>query len=144
MRGIWTLAFAALFTGIAGEDLAHSQARPNRPSLIRDTDTAEGKDEAEADKEKPFNPMLADKSVKIGDFYFKKKNYSAAIDRYLEAIAYQPNLIRAYERLTRAYEKDGNLDRAVEVCRDFLKKYPSSPKAPQFKQRITQLEKKTG
>jgi tetratricopeptide (TPR) repeat protein len=75
------------------------QTPPNRPALIRDTDKAEGKEE-EATKEKTYNPMEAEKSVKIGDFYFKKKNYNAAIQRYMEALDYHPTLSVA--RRTRA------------------------------------------
>jgi tetratricopeptide (TPR) repeat protein len=110
--------------------------------LIRDTATAEGKDEEEAAKEKPYDPLMAEKSAKIGDFYFKKKNYAAAIQRYLEAISYQPNLIRAYEGLARAYEKNGKTDKAAEVYRDFLRKYPDSKKYAEFSARLEKLEKK--
>src|SRR5881296_2291645 len=76
-----------------------AQSRSKRPELIRDTGTAEGKDEAEASKEKAYNPLAAEQSIKVGDFYFRKKNYGAAIQRYLEAVQYQPNLVRAHEAL---------------------------------------------
>ena len=75
---------------------AGAQARPSRPALIRDTDTAEGKNEAEAAKEKPFNPLEAERHFRVGEFYAKRKNYAAAIQRYLDAIQYQPNLVKAH------------------------------------------------
>jgi tetratricopeptide (TPR) repeat protein len=31
------------------------------------------------------------KDVEVGDFYFKRKNYRAAVDRYQEARGYRPN-----------------------------------------------------
>lgn len=120
-----------------------AQSRPNRPALIRDTDKADGKEEAEARKEKPYNPLEAERSVRVGDFYFKRKNYSGAIQRYLEALQYQPNLIKAYEALGKAYEKNGSSDKALEVYRDFIQKYPSSPKVPDFQSRINRLERKS-
>jgi tetratricopeptide (TPR) repeat protein len=111
------------------------------PALIRDTGVAEGKTDAETVVKKEYSPIRAAESLKIGDFYLKKKNYIAAIERYLDAIEYQPNLIAAYDALGRAYEKNGASDKALAVYRDFLKKFPESPKAPEFKSRCARLEK---
>lgn len=117
------------------------QSRTKKPALIRDTDTAEGKDEAEAAKEKPFNPLEADRSLKIGNYYFKRKNYDAAIQRYMEALEYQPNRFDAYEALGRAYEKQGAPEKALRVYQDFLQKFPDSPRAKEFQEKATKLEK---
>ncbi len=127
---------------LAGPAVAVPQARPQRPALIRDTDTAEGKDEEEAAKEKPFNPLEAEKSLKIGDFYFKSKNYDAAILRYMEALEYQPNRFDAWEALARAYEKKGSREKAIRVYRDFLEKHPDSSRAKEFREKLARLEKK--
>src|SRR5512137_1857467 len=110
-------------------------APQKRPALIRDTDKAEGKDEEEAAKEKPFNPMEADRVLKVGDYYFKRKNYDAAIQRYMEALEYQPNRFDAYEALGRAYEKQGAREKALRVYQDFLRKYPEAPRAKEFKEK---------
>ena len=118
-----------------------AQTGSRRPALIRDTDTAEGKDEAAAEKEKPFNPLAAEQSMKVGDFYFKKKNYDAAIQRYMEALEYQPNLFVAYDALGRAYEKQGKPEKALRVYKDFLQKYPQSDKAGDFRERAARLQK---
>src|SRR5215468_5690790 len=39
----------------------------------------------------PWNPMRAMKDVEVGDFYFKRKNYRAALDRYKEALYFKDN-----------------------------------------------------
>jgi len=127
-----------------GSASALAQARPSRPALIRDTDKAEGKEEAETVKEKSYNPLEAERNCRIGDFYFKKKNYPAAIQRYLEAIDFQPNLIKAYEALGRAYEKSGKPEKAKEVYLDYIRKNPASPKIPEFQSRLARLEKSGG
>jgi tetratricopeptide (TPR) repeat protein len=114
-----------------------------RPELIRDTDEAEGKESADAPKAKEPNPMLAEQNVNIGNFYFKKKNYAAAIQRYLEAIEYQPNSIQAYEALTRAYEKNGEPLKAISAYKDFIEKNPDSPTSSEFRIRLAKLEKKS-
>jgi len=122
---------------------AAQQSPPSRrPALIRDTDKAEGKEEADANQPKEFNPLLAAKNLKVGDFYFKKKNYIAAIQRYAEAIEYQPNLTEAYEALGRAYEKNGDPAKAVNTYKDFIQKNPDSPKVAEFRVKLAKLEKK--
>jgi tetratricopeptide (TPR) repeat protein len=120
---------------------AAPQSRSQKPALIRDTDKAEGKDEEEATKEKPFNPLEADRCLKVGDYYFKRKNYDAAIQRYMEALEYQPNRFDAYEALGRAYEKQGAREKALRVYQDFLQKYPESPRAKEFKEKADRLQR---
>src|SRR5215470_14977884 len=39
----------------------------------------------------PWDPHKAAKDVEVGDFYFKKKNYRAALERYKDALIYKPN-----------------------------------------------------
>ena len=118
------------------------QTRPQKPALIRDTDVAEGKEEVPENKEMKYSPMLAEKNVTVGNFYMKRKNYVAAIERYREAIEYQPNHVEAYQALVRAYERNGEKAKAAQVCRDFIQKYPESPKVRDFQAKLPKLENK--
>src|SRR5512146_1586627 len=79
-----------------------ASAQSKKPALIRDTEESAAAADNPAPKER--NPNLSEQNVGIGDFYFKKKNYAAAIRRYIEAIEYQPDSARAYDALARAYE----------------------------------------
>jgi tetratricopeptide (TPR) repeat protein len=117
-------------------------AFPQKPALIRDTDTAEGKESAEPSKPKEYSPIEAEKSLQVGNFYYKGKNYDAAIMRYLEALEYQPDSAKAFEALARAYEKNKQYDKAAAVCRDFIRMNPDSPKSGDFRSRLAKLEKK--
>ncbi len=110
------------------------------PVLIRDTDTAEAKEDVSTPKE--LNPFLSEQNLNIGNFYYKKKNYAAAIRRYLEAIEYLPDSVRAYEALARAYEKNDQPDKAIAAYKRFIEKNPDSPKSPEFLARLAKLEKK--
>jgi pentatricopeptide repeat protein len=123
---------------------SHSQEQPRRtPRLIIDTDVAEGKEEeSKAEQPKEYNPALASQNLKVGDYYFRKKNYDAAIERYLEAIGFQPSLSDAYTALARAYEKNGNLSKAIQVFKEFVQKNPDSPKVVEFQSQAEKLEKK--
>ncbi len=119
----------------------HAQTRAQKPVLIRDTDAAEGKETPDVPKEKEYNPELAAKAVRIGDYYFKRKNFDAAIERYLEAMQYQPELAEAFENLGKTFEKKGDTVKAEQVYRDFINKNPKSPKVPEFKSKLAKLEK---
>ncbi len=144
MKPLVTFLICLLFAPTLTSWQAFGQSRtPGRkPGLIRDTDTAEGKDEPSPDQPKQLDPLLSEKNLKIGDFYFKKKNYVAAIQRYKDAIDYQPDHAEAYEALSRAYEKNGDQSKALEVCRDFIKRNPDSSKAAEFRTKIAKLENK--
>ena len=121
-------------------------AQPNesrKPELIRDTGVAEGKDTAEDPEAKEQDPALAKRSINIGNYYLKQKNYAAAIGRYLEAIGYQSNSIQAYEALAQAYEKKGDITKAVSTYKTFIEKNPTSSAVPECRSRIDKLEKKS-
>ncbi len=120
---------------------AWSQAT-REPRLIRDTDVAEGKNDSATAAVKEPNPISAAQNVKIGNYYLKQKNYAAAVQRFLEAIAYQADLVPAHEGLAQAYEKNGQILKAVEAYKGFLEKYPDSPKVAQFRSRLVKLERK--
>jgi outer membrane protein assembly factor BamD (BamD/ComL family) len=118
------------------------QAQSREPRLIRDTDVAEGKDASASQAPKEPNPVLALQNLNIGNYYLKQKNYAAAIQRFLEAIEYQVDLLKAYDGLTEAYEKNGEIQKAVTIYKDFLTKNPDAPKIDQFRSRLAKLEKK--
>ena len=136
----FVICLVLALTALRGAALCQTTSQ-KPPALIRDTAVAEGKANAETVIKKEFNPMLAAESLKIGDFYLKKKNYVAAIERYREALEYQPGLVAAHDALGRAYEKNGARDKALAVYRDFLQRFPESPKAAEFKSRCARLEK---
>jgi tetratricopeptide (TPR) repeat protein len=137
----WICCLMTVLPALAGTGLPQQQPPKRPPELIRDTGVAEGKTDAETVVKKEYNPLLADKNLKIGNSYFKKGNYEAAISRYQDAIEYQPSLFAAHDALGRAYEKKQDKVRALEVYRNFLGKYPDSSKASEFKSRIARLEK---
>jgi tetratricopeptide (TPR) repeat protein len=82
---------------------------------------------------KPYLPPSPKKSVEIGDFYFKRKKYSAALSRYREATEDDPNYAPAYLGLGRVYEKIGLKQKALEAYRKYLDALPSSKQAEEAK-----------
>jgi tetratricopeptide (TPR) repeat protein len=119
--------------------VAAQNRAPQRPGLIRDTDVAEATDTAPEVKEP--DPLLCTKNIGIGDYYYKRKNYEAAIRRYLDAIEYLSNSAPAFEALARAYEKNNQPAKAFATYQKFIKENPDSPKSSEFRAKINRLEK---
>ncbi|MCL2877749.1 MAG: tetratricopeptide repeat protein [Acidobacteria bacterium] len=112
-----------------------------KPVLIRDTDIAEDR-EPEPEPVREPDPAQSKKNLGIGDTYFKRRNYVAAISRYIEAIAWLENSIPAHEALARAYEKNGEYTKAIQTLENVIEKNPDSPKNKEFQAKIVNLRKK--
>ncbi len=88
----------------------------------------------------PWDPHKAAKSVEVGDFYFKRKNYRAAEDRYREALYYKDNDAIATIRLAVCLEKLGEPDAARAEYESYLKILPHGPEAEAAKQAMERLK----
>lgn len=89
-----------------------------------------------------WNPLKAMKAVEVGDFYFKRENYSAAISRYREALEYKAHDAEATYKLAAALEKSGDLKGAMENYQDYLKTLPKGPYADKAEKGIERLKQK--
>ncbi len=90
-----------------------------------------------------FTPPRAEKSVEIGTFYLKKKNYKAALSRFLEAIKTDPSYAPAHRQLGKVYEKLGKREEALRAYRTHLDVLPSAEeaaKATDVRKAITRLK----
>jgi tetratricopeptide (TPR) repeat protein len=87
-----------------------------------------------------FNPYLAEKNLEVGQFYLKKKNYDAAIERFQESIKYKSNFAKPHLLLGLCYEKKGDLEDAVEYYEKYLKILPSADDAEDVRKRIEKLK----
>jgi tetratricopeptide (TPR) repeat protein len=90
----------------------------------------------------PWNPMKAMKDIEVGDFYFKRDNYPAAISRYREALEYKPHDAEATYKLGAALERSGDLNGAMQDYQDYLKILPRGPYAAKAQKAIDRLKEK--
>jgi tetratricopeptide (TPR) repeat protein len=89
---------------------------------------------------KPWNPHKAEKDVEVGDFYFKRKNYRAALDRYREALYYKYNDAVATFRLGVCQEKLGDPEEARKAYEAYLKILPQGPFAAEAHQALERIK----
>ena len=87
----------------------------------------------------PWDPHKAIKDIEVGDFYFKKKNYRAALDRYREALEYKPNDAVANFRLGQCLEKMKQPEEARLHYEEYLKILPHGPLAEEAQKQLQKI-----
>jgi tetratricopeptide (TPR) repeat protein len=88
----------------------------------------------------PWNPHKAAKDIEVGDFYFKRKNYRAAEDRYREALFYKDNDAVATFRLAQCLEKMDQPNEARKEYESYLKILPHGPQAEAARKALERLK----
>ncbi len=88
-----------------------------------------GEAPTEESEEQRYVPQPAWKSVEVGDYYVKKKNYRAALSRYKEAAKVDPYYPQAYLGMGTVYDRLGLKQKALENYRKYLDLLPSTKEA---------------
>jgi tetratricopeptide (TPR) repeat protein len=89
----------------------------------------------------PWNPMKALKDIEVGNYYFNRKNYKAALDRYKEALYYKDGDAVASYRLAVCQEKLGDKEEAKKYYAQYLKVLPEGPLAKDAQASLDRLAK---
>jgi tetratricopeptide (TPR) repeat protein len=100
---------------------------PGSKAAVEDLDIPDNIDISGVQEFHPWNPMKALKDIEVGDFYFKRKNYKAALERYKEALYYKDGDALASFRLAVCQEKLGDKAEAKKYYEQYLKILPEGP-----------------
>ena len=119
------------------------KAHPYSKAAVADLEEEEKTDGSDVQEFHPWNPMKALKDVEVGDFYFKRKNYKAALERYKEALFYKDNDAIASLRLAECQEKLGDKAEAKKYYEQYLKILPEGEFAKEAHAGLERLEKAT-
>lgn len=103
---------------------------------------ADSDDDSDVQELHPWDPHKAAKDVEVGDYYFKRKNYRAALSRYQEALVYKDNDAMANLRLGQTYEKLNQPDEAVAHYEAYLKVLPHGPFSAEAEKAVAKLKEK--
>ena len=119
-----------------------AKSHPDSRAAVADLEVANKSDAADDVQEvHPWNPMKAMKDLEVGDYYYKQKNYKAALDRYQEALYYKDKDAVASFRVAECYEKLGQKDDARKFYEQYLKILPDGPSAKDAHAALARLEK---
>lgn len=97
-------------------------------------------DNADVQEFQKWDPHKAAKDIEVGDFYYKKKNYRAALERYKEALLYKPNDAVATYRLAECQDRTGNSSEAIAHYQDYLRILPHGPFAAEAQKALERLK----
>jgi tetratricopeptide (TPR) repeat protein len=118
-----------------------SKNHPSSQAAVEDLDIPENIEVSGVQEFHPWNPMKALKNIEVGDFYFKRKNYKAALERYKEALYYKDGDALASFRLAVCQEKLGDKADARKYYEQYLKILPEGPFAKDAHASLDRLAK---
>jgi tetratricopeptide (TPR) repeat protein len=114
---------------------------PGSKDAVADLDIADNPDTSGVQEFHPWNPLKALKDIEVGDFYFKRKNYKAALERYKEALYYKDGDALASFKLAVCQEKLGDKADARKYYEQYLKILPEGPFAKDAHASLDRLAK---
>ena len=127
MRWISLLALV-----LAGALCAQEPKKPPEPKEQQPPE----EDESIAPKEYSFNPLEAEHDLQIGNYYFKKGNYKAALGRFREATLWNPTNAEAFLRLGNSEEKLRDKPAALQAYAKYLELAPDGKEAESVKKKL--------
>ena len=114
------------------------KAHPQSSEILLNSEAGDGS--GDVSEFHPWDPHKAAKDVEVGDFYFKRKNYRAAEDRYREALLYKNNDAIATFQLAVCLEKLDQPDQASREYEAYLKILPHGPQADEAQKAIERMK----
>jgi tetratricopeptide (TPR) repeat protein len=108
------------------------QPKSQQPSDQEPTE----EDESLAPKTYSFNPLEAEKDLKVGLYYYKKGNYKAATSRFREATLWNPTYAEAFLRLGESEEKLKDKKAADDAFTKYLTLAPDAKDAESIKKKL--------
>lgn len=127
-----------LLTGVlvAQEDKQLQKRPTEEPKSQPQEQEPPEEDESLAPKTYSFNPLEAEKDLKVGLYYFKKGNYKAAVNRFREATLWNPTYAEAFLRLGEGEEKLKDKKAAQEAYEKYVALAPDEKQAEAIKKKL--------
>jgi tetratricopeptide (TPR) repeat protein len=88
----------------------------------------------------PYDPHKAAKDIEVGQYYLKRKNYRAALDRFNEALLYKPNDAEAVYRLAQTQEKLELYALAYQNYRSYQTIFKEGPYVKEAQEAMQRIE----
>ncbi len=119
------------------QDAAQGVSSSNPQHSTRVPEDSAG--EMEVVEMKPYDPHKAEKDIEVGDFYYKRQNYKAAIGRYEESLQLRPGSPSVTFKLADAYEKDKKPEQAAIYYSEYVRQYPKGRQIAQAQAALQRL-----
>ena len=93
-------------------------------------------DESVAPEKFSLDPLESERNVKVGNYYWHKGKYRAALGRYERATKYNPSSVEAFFKVGEAEEKLKNKDAAKIAFQRVIQIAPDSKLAQEAKKKL--------
>jgi tetratricopeptide (TPR) repeat protein len=108
---------------------------PKKPDKKQKTDTAT----ENAPDQPSWDPLRAEKDLEVGQYYMRKGDVDAAIDRFQDATTAKPGYAVPFRFLGEAQEKKGLKRQAIASYLRYLDLYPHAEDGDKIRKKIDKL-----
>jgi tetratricopeptide (TPR) repeat protein len=118
-----------------GDPHSKKQDSPEKQPKKKNTDTA-----TQSAPDQPiWDPLRAEKDIQVGQFYMKKGDLDAAIDRFADATTAKPGYALPFRYLAEAQEKKGLKRQAIKSFTRYLDLYPHADDGEKIRKHLEKL-----
>ena len=121
-----------------------SSSKPANPPSTPPKPAAKQKKESatqNAPDQPAWDPLRAEKDLEVGQYYMKKGDIDAAIDRFQDAAVAKPGYAIPFRFLGEAQEKKGLKKQAIKSYQRYLDLYPHAEDGDKVRKKIDKLYK---
>jgi tetratricopeptide (TPR) repeat protein len=111
------------------------QPAPKKPDKKQKSDTAT----QNAPDQPTWDPLRAEKDLEVGQYYMRKGDVDAAIDRFQDATTAKPGYAIPFRYLGEAQEKKGLKRQAIASYSRYLDLYPHAEDGDKIRKKIDKL-----
>jgi tetratricopeptide (TPR) repeat protein len=91
-----------------------------------------------------WDPLRAEKDLEVGQYYMRRGDYDAAIDRFNDAIEAKPGYAMPFKFLGEAQEKKKLRKQAIKSYTRYLELFPSAEDGGKIRKKIDKLWNEAG
>jgi tetratricopeptide (TPR) repeat protein len=111
---------------------------PNPPKKADKKNKPDGATQNSPDQP-TWDPLRAEKDLEVGQYYMRKGDVDAAIDRFQDATTAKPGYAVPFRYLGEAQEKKGLKKQAVKSYSRYLELYPHAEDGDKIRKKIDKL-----
>ena len=125
----------------AQEPAPESSSKPAEASPPKKTDAKKKPDSAtqNAPDQPAWDPLRAEKDLEVGQYYMRKGDIDAAIDRFQDATTAKPGYAIPFRYLGEAQEKRGLKKQAIASYSRYLDLFPHAEDGDKIRKKIDKL-----
>ena len=143
----WMLAAAGITLFFSGPPLRAQDPAPESSSKPADSPAPKKPDKKQksdtatqnAPDQPTYDPLRAEKDLEVGQYYMRKGDVDAAIDRFQDATTAKPGYAIPFRFLGEAQEKRGLKKEAIKSYSRYLDLFPHAADGDKIRKKIDKL-----